>query len=397
MTEELLEKKLLISVVMITYKHEIFISKAIEGVLMQEVDFDVELIIADDNSPDRTTEIVEKIKITHPKGHWIKYSRHLNNKGMIPNYIWAIEQASGKYIALCEGDDYWTDPSKLQKQFDFMEQNRDYSLCLGNLECLDEVNNRRYNRILTNVDLDITTEDLLRNPFYGMTASGFMRLEVLKKELISTAIWPLAGEVATWLIASKYGKIKVLKDIFGVYRINSGSIHLTKNYQNKDMVNERKFDFHLELESFFEKGQIKELNLILFNLLFERVRVIRKSNNNLKSIYLILSFLFFYRKTRKIFFRCIKWKLMNKKFSFPKFQFCNTFLEININLPSGSYTLYNCNEGKKQKIYDFKKNETHHKIYMPPIKQIKNKKVTAVNDKGIEYILVDNNMVNTCM
>jgi glycosyltransferase involved in cell wall biosynthesis len=119
-----LEHLPLVSVVMITYNHEAFIAEAIEGVLMQEVDFPVELIIADDCSPDRTSEIVQGYLDTHPKGHWIKYTRHDKNKGMMPNFVWALEQARGEFIALCEGDDYWTDPLKLQKQLDFLESNK---------------------------------------------------------------------------------------------------------------------------------------------------------------------------------------------------------------------------------------------------------------------------------
>jgi glycosyltransferase involved in cell wall biosynthesis len=88
-----LEHMPLVSVVMITYNHEAFIAEAIEGVLMQEVDFPVELIIADDCSPDRTSEIVQGYLDTHPKGHWIKYTRHDQNKGMMPNFVWALEQA----------------------------------------------------------------------------------------------------------------------------------------------------------------------------------------------------------------------------------------------------------------------------------------------------------------
>jgi glycosyltransferase involved in cell wall biosynthesis len=67
---------IMVSVSMITYKHELYIREAIEGVLMQQVNFPVELIIADDCSPDNTSTIVEEIIENHPNGHWIKYFRH---------------------------------------------------------------------------------------------------------------------------------------------------------------------------------------------------------------------------------------------------------------------------------------------------------------------------------
>ena len=129
---------ILISVVMITYKHEKFIRQAIEGVLMQKSNFTIELIIADDSSPDRTLEIINDIIHIHPNGHWIKYTRHPKNKGVMPNFIWALQQAKGEYIALCEGDDYWTDPMKLQKQVDFLENHEEYVVTYHDARLIDD-------------------------------------------------------------------------------------------------------------------------------------------------------------------------------------------------------------------------------------------------------------------
>ena len=124
-----MENQPIVSVSMITYKHEEFIKQAIEGVLMQETTFEFDLIIADDCSPDDTEKIVRDIIATHPKGHLIKYFRHKQNLGMQANGLFATKQCKDKYIAICEGDDYWTDPLKLQKQVDFMEANPDFSMC----------------------------------------------------------------------------------------------------------------------------------------------------------------------------------------------------------------------------------------------------------------------------
>lgn len=128
-----------VSVIMITYAHEKFIREAIEGVMIQEVDFTLELIIADDCSPDKTESVIREIIETHPKSGIIKYTRHATNKGMISNFTWALEQCKGDYIALCEGDDYWTDPLKLQKQVDFLENNQNYILHYHN--CIEIKNN----------------------------------------------------------------------------------------------------------------------------------------------------------------------------------------------------------------------------------------------------------------
>jgi glycosyltransferase involved in cell wall biosynthesis len=134
-------RDIFVSVIMITYKHEQFIAKAIEGVLMQKCDFEVELIIADDCSPDKTEEKVFQIIKNHPKNSWIKYTKHKTNKGMISNFNWALNQCKGKYIAMCEGDDYWTDPLKLQKQVDFLEKTRNIQLASMMLKLLIKIIN----------------------------------------------------------------------------------------------------------------------------------------------------------------------------------------------------------------------------------------------------------------
>lgn len=123
----MIDSKIMLSVVMITYNHEEYIKEAIESVLMQECDYEVELIIADDKSPDNTESVVLDIIKNHKNGHWIKYTKHKTNKGMMPNFVWALEQCKGKCVALCEGDDYWIDPLKLQKQVEFLEENEGYS------------------------------------------------------------------------------------------------------------------------------------------------------------------------------------------------------------------------------------------------------------------------------
>ncbi len=128
----------MVSVKMITYNHENFIAQAIEGILMQETNFFYNLIIADDCSPDNTEEIVKNIILTNPKGHLIKYFRQKKNIGIKLNGIFGLNQCNGKYIALCEGDDYWTDPYKLQKQVDFLESHSDVSVCFHDYMVFNE-------------------------------------------------------------------------------------------------------------------------------------------------------------------------------------------------------------------------------------------------------------------
>lgn len=117
----------LVSVVSITYNHERFISKMIEGVLMQQTSFPIELIVAEDCSTDLTRDIILEYQNRYPE--LIRVIMSESNIGAVANEKRAILAAKGKYIAFCEGDDYWTDPFKLQKQIDFLEFNSNYSVC----------------------------------------------------------------------------------------------------------------------------------------------------------------------------------------------------------------------------------------------------------------------------
>ncbi len=119
----------MISVCMITYNHEEYIRQAIEGVLNQKTAYQFELVIFNDASTDNTDVIIREIKQTHPKGNLINYIKHKKNIGLSANYIFSIEYCKGKYVAICEGDDYWIDSCKLQRQVEFLEQNKHYYFC----------------------------------------------------------------------------------------------------------------------------------------------------------------------------------------------------------------------------------------------------------------------------
>jgi glucosyltransferase len=111
---------------MITYNHEPYIKQAIESVLMQRCNFPIELVIGEDCSKDETNRICEEYAKDNPI---INLLTSLSNLGMMPNLIRTLDACNGKYIAMLEGDDYWIDPLKLQKQVDFLEANEEYGLC----------------------------------------------------------------------------------------------------------------------------------------------------------------------------------------------------------------------------------------------------------------------------
>lgn len=113
-----------ISACIITYNHELFIEDCIKGALNQNIDFDYEIIIGEDCSTDNTFAICERYALEYPDK--IKLFRREKNLGLSGNWIESLKACSGDYIAICEGDDYWTDPNKLKLQLDALTKGNKY-------------------------------------------------------------------------------------------------------------------------------------------------------------------------------------------------------------------------------------------------------------------------------
>jgi glycosyltransferase involved in cell wall biosynthesis len=119
--------EIMLSVCCVTYNHEKYIAQAMEGFVMQKTDFNFEIIVGEDCSTDATRKILEDYVAKYPDKIRLITSSH--NVGAIHNGIRVFKAVRGKYIAICDGDDYWTDPLKLQKQVDFLESNSGYVMC----------------------------------------------------------------------------------------------------------------------------------------------------------------------------------------------------------------------------------------------------------------------------
>lgn len=213
----------LLSVCMITYKHEKFIAQAIEGVLMQKTSFAIELVIADDCSPDKTSVIIAQYKLLYPEV--IRVLERSSNLGMMPNFCDALLSCKGKYIAICEGDDYWTDPLKLQKQIDFLEINPDFMISFHNMLVKRyHSDDGLYNSPLQPITTTIN-ELAVRN--YIATASC-----VFRSRLTNFPIWFAevpAGDYTLHMLNARYGKISYMPDIMGVYREHNQSSWQSKS------------------------------------------------------------------------------------------------------------------------------------------------------------------------
>lgn len=128
----------LVSVIVLTYNHKPYIAQALDSILMQEVDFSYEILVGDDGSQDGTSEIVWDYAQRYPER--IRAFIREKNLGPSLNLYETMRRARGKYMASCEGDDYWSDSRKLQLQVDFLEANPQYIGCVHPIQIVDENN-----------------------------------------------------------------------------------------------------------------------------------------------------------------------------------------------------------------------------------------------------------------
>jgi glycosyltransferase involved in cell wall biosynthesis len=208
-----------VSVLIITYNQEKYISTAIDSVLSQVTNYQYEIVIGEDCSTDKTREIVLEYKSKIPDK--IKLILQEKNVGPQNNFIDTLNACTGKYIALLEGDDYWSDPYKLQKQVDFLETNPDYSMISHNALIIYEnniVQPHKFN--IHKLQSTLWLSDLISN-WEIPTASMLFRQEVV----CNLPEWfnkIYNGDYALGLIVASKGKIKYVDEEMSVYRKQFG-------------------------------------------------------------------------------------------------------------------------------------------------------------------------------
>jgi glycosyltransferase involved in cell wall biosynthesis len=209
----------LVTVCLITYNHEKYIRQAIDGVLSQKVNFDWELIIADDCSTDNTRRILLEYQRKYPQ--FIKLILQNKNVGPAKNWLDLITSPKSKYIAYFEGDDYWIDDLKLQKQIDFLEANSDFSLCHSDVVFLSPNGDfiADHSSKLWNFKQEILDYRFaIYNPLaFSCTAVFRNQLPVEK-----LAVNVKSGDWMTWVLLTLQGKAKFINEKMAVYRDATG-------------------------------------------------------------------------------------------------------------------------------------------------------------------------------
>ena len=234
---EVLEGKKIpaVSIGCVTFNHENYIAQAIESFLIQETSFPVEILIYDDASTDTTPEIIREYESAYPDVIMPIYqTENQFSKKQVRgiNLRFNFSRARGKYMAMCEGDDYWTESLKLQKQVDFLEANPEYVLCQHKTEMIWEDDSCPPKLQFCDRDELITQDILKRNLFSDSlgpvprthTSSSVFRMSLFRNGFPSRYEEIFAADRYMYLWASLQGKIKVLPDVMSVYRQHDGGI-----------------------------------------------------------------------------------------------------------------------------------------------------------------------------
>lgn len=211
---------------MITYNHERFIRRALASVIMQEANFDYELVIGEDCSTDQTRQIVLEFQKEHPDR--IRLLDTPVKLGMNMNVIRTFNECRAEYVALIDGDDYWTSPYKLQKQVDFLDGHPECSTCFHPVQVVFVDQKRRPQLYPARLEKDFyTLEDILNRNFMG-TCSVMFRRGLIKQ----LPDWFTSGKILDWplhILNAEHGGIGLIREVMGVYRVHGGGVWWSTN------------------------------------------------------------------------------------------------------------------------------------------------------------------------
>ena len=223
-----MEKECMVSILCTAYNHEQYIAQTLDSFLEQETDFPFEILVSDDASTDNTAEIIRDYAARYPdvirpylmEENIFSQGRNFYTEFFFPN-------CRGKYVCLCEGDDYWTDKSKLRRQVDFLESHPDYSACVHNT-LLHYCDGSQPDRPLLShgQDRDLPMEFMISGASQAFHTSSLMsRREVITntQPFYHVAYSHGFTDQANAIWFRLNGKVRYLDRVMSVYRINSNS------------------------------------------------------------------------------------------------------------------------------------------------------------------------------
>lgn len=251
-----MDKPIFVSISCITYNHEKFIRQCIEGFLMQKTNFPIEILIFDDASTDGAQQIIQEYASKDHRIITFLQNENQWSKGKYGLLDWLFPAAKGKYIALCEGDDYWTDPLKLQKQVDFLEANEDFTLCAHQTLIINENNTKKLGVIGEGNNSIIPIESIIMH--FKMHWSSF----VLRSEALEIPNWfseLYCGDHSIAILTADKGKVGFINETMSAYRRNTNSITHSKSFSIGRQI-EGEIKLQKQLNEYTNYKYINEFN-----------------------------------------------------------------------------------------------------------------------------------------
>ena len=227
----------LVSICCITYNHAPYIRQCLDGFIMQKTNFKYEILIHDDASTDGTADIIREYEAKYPdifKPIYQTENQYSKGKNISATYNWP--RAVGKYIAQCEGDDYWIDPLKLQKQVDFLEANSEYSMCFHSADIkIQGVDKSKCGAQCENIqDKEYSSTELFVE-WIVPTASIVYDRQRVNSYSIKHPEWATRGDIILVLKCSHVGKVWGMSDKMSVYRMQPNSVSHNPIYRNPEV------------------------------------------------------------------------------------------------------------------------------------------------------------------
>ena len=291
---------IVISICCTTYNHEKYIRQCLDGFVMQKTNFAFEILVHDDASTDSTAVIVKEYSDNYP--HLFRCVYQTENQFLKQNTLINIlfKMAKGKYLAICEGDDYWTDSYKLQKQVDFLETNSKFNICFHNtLELFENNAPKSFNYCDFGSDMQLDFKQMIAKN-YIPTCSAVFRNNTNWSTLPSEFFKSKFGDWYLHLLNIRNSKAWYINEVMGVHRLlnNSEWSPLTKTIQIKYII--ETFNY-FKITFYEEKLLIEDIQS---KYILDYYYLIIK-NGSLKELLLNLNFikLYFANKIHKIFIK----------------------------------------------------------------------------------------------
>lgn len=291
-----------VSIAVTTYNMDGYIAQALDSWLMQKTTFPFEIVVCDDGSTDRTREIISGYQ---KKNHHIRLicTGHI---GKMPNFIRSMQECRGRYISLCDGDDYWIDEYKLQKQYDFMERNPDFSSCFTNSWVIDSVSGER--KIAKTQLWDVAdsegfllhrdNDNIQMSP--GHTSTFFFRNGLIR-QYPGWMYGDVMTDFPTFMLVSRFGKSKFINECTSVYRHRPDGA--SSNGFNPIKAARRRIFVYENINRDFNYKYKRIINPILSDYYFQLGKYIYKNKSTLESICYLMKAVYYRPSLPFIYFR----------------------------------------------------------------------------------------------